>query len=239
MAGRLRVLFAWLALACALAFAPRARADEPVERAPRDVPLLMQPGAIVVPPLPDTDQVRESRLAPGRVPAERARARRAAPPRRRPESKRSSPTRSASPCSRRPSSSASAIAGGHGVARPADVPPPQIASAVTLAPLRLVLLSMRAPFSNEGTDLEELARHELAHVALDDAVAEQHVPRWFNEGFAVNASGERPWERGEALGQATVMRSLIPLANLDRFPRIAAPRSTSPTPSRPTSCASC
>ncbi len=44
-------------------------------------------------------------------------------------------------------------------------------------------------------DLRRTLRHELAHLALHDAV--QHVPRWFDEGYAVRAAGE--WTRLEAL----------------------------------------
>jgi hypothetical protein len=96
---------------------------------------------------------------------------------------------------------------------PPDVP--TYAAAVAFPGLRLIILSMRAPFTNEGTDLEHELRHELAHIALEDAVAGQHVPAWFNEGFAMHASGET-FERISTLTQATLWKTLIPLSDLDR-----------------------
>jgi hypothetical protein len=62
-------------------------------------------------------------------------------------------------------------------------------------------------------------RHELAHLALYDAVGGQHVPRWFDEGLAIHESGELPWARRMALADASLGRRLLPLADLDRsFP---------------------
>ena len=63
-------------------------------------------------------------------------------------------------------------------------------------------------------------RHELAHVALEDAVLGQHVPVWFNEGLAIGLAGENSFERQDVLWHATVYGNLLPLADLDRsFPR--------------------
>jgi len=62
-------------------------------------------------------------------------------------------------------------------------------------------------------------RHELAHVALHDALNGRDVPRWFNEGFAVFASGESSFGRMKTLAMSTVGGSLIPLHELERsFP---------------------
>jgi hypothetical protein len=99
---------------------------------------------------------------------------------------------------------------------PEDVPPPRYASAVALPGLRLIILSMRAPLSDEGTDLGELLRHELAHIALNDAVESKHVPFWFNEGYAMHASNERAAERLKTLSEASLFRTIIPLSELDR-----------------------
>jgi hypothetical protein len=67
--------------------------------------------------------------------------------------------------------------------------------------------------------LVEIFRHELVHLALYDAVGGNHVPRWFNEGFAVHASGENRGARLWTLWSATLSENLIPLRRLERsFP---------------------
>jgi hypothetical protein len=102
---------------------------------------------------------------------------------------------------------------------PEEIPPPAYASGVAYPSLRLVLLTMTAPGSHEGVDLVEVFHHELAHIALDDAVRGHHVPRWFNEGFAVHASGESRVARLKALWDATLSKTLLPLEDLDKnFP---------------------
>jgi hypothetical protein len=72
---------------------------------------------------------------------------------------------------------------------------------------------------NEQLDLKQIFRHELAHVALHDAVGDRSVPRWFNEGFAVMASGETSFDRMSTLWTATIADRLLPLAEVERtFP---------------------
>jgi len=99
---------------------------------------------------------------------------------------------------------------------PRGAPPPEYAAAVAYPSEHLVLLSMQAPYTWEGTDLVELLGHELAHVALSDAVADHAVPRWFNEGLAIHESGEIPWARTKTLWDASLSRRLLPLAELDQ-----------------------
>jgi hypothetical protein len=103
---------------------------------------------------------------------------------------------------------------------PADAPPPEYASGVAYHGLHLVLLSMLAPHGADAVDLDEVFRHELAHVALEDAVQGKHVPVWFNEGLAISLSGELAMARTKTLWSATLSGTLIPLSDLDRsFPR--------------------
>lgn len=103
---------------------------------------------------------------------------------------------------------------------PAEAPPPEYASGVAYHGMHLVLLSMLAPRGGEAVDLEEVFRHELVHVALEDAVLGKHVPVWFNEGLAMQLSGEKGWERRGLLWNATLSDKLLPLSELDRsFPR--------------------
>jgi hypothetical protein len=102
---------------------------------------------------------------------------------------------------------------------PADAPPPEYASGVAYNGMHFVLLSMLAPRGAEAVDLDEVFRHELAHVALEDAVLGKHVPVWFNEGLAIGLSGEDTYARTKTLWSATLSGTLLPLAELDRrFP---------------------
>ena len=54
----------------------------------------------------------------------------------------------------------------------------------------VVLFPSRAPRYPHDT-LEDVLRHEVAHVLVDRAAGGRDVPRWFNEGLAVTV--ERPW----------------------------------------------
>lgn len=102
---------------------------------------------------------------------------------------------------------------------PVGAPPPAYASGVAYPRLHLVLLSMLAPRGGEAVDLDEVFRHELAHVALEDAVGGQHVPVWFNEGIAIYTSDELAAARLQVLWSSTLSGTLLPLADLDRrFP---------------------
>jgi hypothetical protein len=102
---------------------------------------------------------------------------------------------------------------------PREYPPPSYASGVAYKELDLVLLTLTAPRTNEGVDLDEVFRHELVHVALEDAVAHRHVPTWFNEGLAIRESGENPYARTKSLMDATLSGTILPLADIDRsFP---------------------
>src|SRR5262249_42946837 len=102
---------------------------------------------------------------------------------------------------------------------PRGAPYPEYASGVAYSELGLVLLTLTPRFPNENFDLVQVFRHELAHVALADAVGPHPIPRWFNEGFAVTASGETSFERMGALMSATLSDRLLPLSQVDRtFP---------------------
>lgn len=54
----------------------------------------------------------------------------------------------------------------------------------------VILFPARAPAYPHDT-LEDVLRHEVAHVLIARAAGAGTVPRWFNEGLAVTA--ERPW----------------------------------------------
>lgn len=103
---------------------------------------------------------------------------------------------------------------------PVGLPPPPYASGVAYPALHLVLLTLSAPdASADAPNLEEVFDHELAHVALEDAIAGHHVPLWFNEGVAIYESGELPFLRVKTLSDATLSKTVIPLSDIDRgFP---------------------
>jgi len=98
---------------------------------------------------------------------------------------------------------------------PSGAPYPEYAAGVAYSELGLVLLSLTPIHAGQEQDLGEVFRHELAHVALHDALNGQAVPRWFNEGFAVFASGESSFTRMKTLSMSTVGGSLIPLHELE------------------------
>jgi hypothetical protein len=102
---------------------------------------------------------------------------------------------------------------------PVNAPYPDYAAGVAYGEIGLVLLTVKPVHPNSHHELGQVFRHELAHVALDDAVAGRAVPRWFNEGFAVMASGETSFVRWQTLMTATVSDNLLTLAQMERtFP---------------------
>lgn len=54
----------------------------------------------------------------------------------------------------------------------------------------IVLFPARSP-SYPYDSLEDVLRHEVAHVLISRAAGQSEVPRWFHEGLALSA--ERPW----------------------------------------------
>ncbi len=98
---------------------------------------------------------------------------------------------------------------------PEGAPYPEYAAGVAYSEIGLVLLTLTPVHPTSEHDLVQVFRHELAHIALYDAVAGAHVPRWFNEGFAVLASGETSFQRLQTLWLATISENLLPLDQLD------------------------
>jgi hypothetical protein len=99
---------------------------------------------------------------------------------------------------------------------PPGAPYPKYASGVAYSQIGLILLTIATDPPNADYDLTETFKHELAHVALFDALGKQQaVPRWFNEGFAVHASGESSLARLQTLWTATLSGNLMPLSRLE------------------------
>ncbi|HOU89478.1 MAG TPA: peptidase MA family metallohydrolase [Polyangiaceae bacterium] len=102
---------------------------------------------------------------------------------------------------------------------PEGAPVPGYASGVAYPEIGLVLLTLAPRYPSQRHELGEVFRHELVHLAVYDATGGHPIPRWFNEGVAVHASGEASMVRLKTLWTATLADRLIPLAALDRtFP---------------------
>jgi hypothetical protein len=103
---------------------------------------------------------------------------------------------------------------------PEGAPYPKYASGVAYSELGLVLLTLDTGQSNQLYDVGEVFRHELAHLALADAIGDaERVPHWFNEGLAVHLSGESSLVRLRTLTTSTLSGRLIPLSKIDHgFP---------------------
>jgi hypothetical protein len=100
---------------------------------------------------------------------------------------------------------------------PPELPPG--APAAAFRELGLVVMSLGSPLPQEPAELEEHLRHELSHLALDEAVADHDLPRWLHEGFAVHASGEDAAQRAESLCVAALRDRLLGLRDVAaRFP---------------------
>lgn len=101
---------------------------------------------------------------------------------------------------------------------PEGYPPPFYATGLAYrGGLNLVLLTLRPPDAAAANeDLNEVFRHELVHVALEDAVAGRSLPRWFHEGVAIHVSGEDRFKRMSTLWSSVLNGSLTPIMQVDR-----------------------
>lgn len=96
---------------------------------------------------------------------------------------------------------------------------PEWAIGLSLVDRKTVLVRHGLGPDRQIVNIEQTFDHELAHVAIDVARQGNHVPRWFNEGFASWHAGEWTLERSEMVARAAASSTLIPLKKLDRtFP---------------------
>lgn len=98
---------------------------------------------------------------------------------------------------------------------PVEAPPPTYAVGVAYPGLGLALVSSSAPSTWEHSDTRHVLRHEMAHLLLDAATHHAIIPRWFSEGFAIDASGEHDFERFKMLAVASFTGAIVPLRRLD------------------------
>lgn len=67
--------------------------------------------------------------------------------------------------------------------------------------------------------IEETFLHELAHIYLAKKARNGNLPRWFNEGFAMQLAGEPLIDRLKTALRAAIFKNLIRLEELEkRFP---------------------
>ncbi|MBI3791993.1 MAG: hypothetical protein HY275_14105 [Gemmatimonadetes bacterium] len=78
---------------------------------------------------------------------------------------------------------------------------PEWGAAVAFPARRLVVMQGRAANTSAGDPVTVL-RHELAHLALHEALGDR-APRWFDEGYASFAAGE--WGRDEYLATSLAL----------------------------------
>jgi hypothetical protein len=215
LAARVLWVLVW-AFAVAMLVVP-ARADEPVASPPRDAPLVVPAVAMSAPPVPASYQQRDLgwltivyppslyervKLLIDEAPAFKARL---------------ADTLGQPVLEHVDVRIARTTDDMIGLAPP-EAPPYSYAAGMAYSSIHLVVLTLTTP-TGEPTDLDDVFRHELFHVALEDAVRGHHVPRWFNEGMAIHESDENRLLRVKTLWDASLSRSIIPLADLDRsFP---------------------
>ncbi|MDX2184477.1 MAG: hypothetical protein SFW08_10905 [Gemmatimonadaceae bacterium] len=91
---------------------------------------------------------------------------------------------------------------------------PEWGSAIAFPDEQRTVLHGRSASSDAGDPIRVL-RHELAHLALHEALPDAEIPRWFDEGYASLVAGE--WGRDEliALQLALAARRGGSLAALD------------------------
>jgi hypothetical protein len=85
------------------------------------------------------------------------------------------------------------------------------------AAAQVVLFPARAP-SYPDSSLDDLLRHEVAHVLAARAAGGRHLPRWFDEGLAMIAGNDASRggiDDGARLTLAMLLDRDLPLAGLD------------------------
>jgi hypothetical protein len=92
---------------------------------------------------------------------------------------------------------------------------PEWGAAVAFPAARRIVMQGRRSGSDAGDPFEVL-RHELAHLALYEALGEL-PPRWFDEGYAAFAAGETAREEILAANFALALRGVPTLDELDEL----------------------
>jgi hypothetical protein len=80
----------------------------------------------------------------------------------------------------------------------------------------VVLLPARSPGYPDDT-LEDVLRHEIAHVLIWRAAGGRHIPRWFDEGLAMEVERRRRWQDQTQLFYQLLTGGETDLQHLDRL----------------------
>ena len=95
---------------------------------------------------------------------------------------------------------------------------PPWAAGMAFSRRNLILLRVENR-SGAVNDITKVFVHELAHLALDQAVNYRRLPRWFHEGFAIHHSDEWSVGRTTALAHGVLSNRLFSLEALtESFP---------------------
>jgi len=82
---------------------------------------------------------------------------------------------------------------------------------------------VKAPvFFGRGVPLEVLTAHEITHILLHQVVADEYLPRWFEEGVCITLSGEQRSGSLRLVFRAVLADRLIPLPRVDDVLRFSA-----------------
>ena len=100
-----------------------------------------------------------------------------------------------------------------------DVPsvPPEWAAGLALPWADTILLFPGNP------EWDSTLVHELAHLAVDFASGERGVPRWLNEGIALNTAGQASFERAQTFARSAATGGLFDFQDISGgFPASSA-----------------
>ncbi len=78
------------------------------------------------------------------------------------------------------------------------------------------LIVIKSPYKfSYNKSISEILPHELAHILLNKKAEQRHLPRWVDEGFAMQKSKE--WRIGQdlAVAKALLTGSLVPLSEIE------------------------
>ncbi|MBX9927283.1 MAG: hypothetical protein K2X99_00090 [Gemmatimonadaceae bacterium] len=93
---------------------------------------------------------------------------------------------------------------------------PEWGSAIAFPDEQRIVMQGSSAGSDAGDPLAVL-RHELAHLALREALGDATIPRWFDEGYASVAAGEGARDELLATNVALVWRGVPELSGVERM----------------------
>jgi hypothetical protein len=92
--------------------------------------------------------------------------------------------------------------------------PPSWSVGTAYPALNLIILRSPRGMKGGGIDIEQVLRHEYAHLALTTALKGHEAPRWLAEGFAMLQSREWNLSWTYTLSRGVLTKGLLPLEQL-------------------------